>query len=554
METATASRQLPEAVPPVTGFSGLGENAALPAPGPYETPNPFPSYSQFTERLYRQNMFTMKLGLSNIEEALRLEGNPHHKHKRVFVAGTNGKGTISSALSNILCSGSEGSSSTTPSAKWKVGFFSSPHVIDFRERFRIDGVPVGEEVCHKIGVDVLTKYGGTGGNFAASLSPMKKLMGSSESNASTASPSIDGGGKPLPAEVVAAQENGNRPVLTFFELATLMAAKIFAQADVDVAIYEIGLGGRLDAVNGLRPPDLACFATMGFDHCAYLGDTIDRIAYEKFSVLPRYGRAVLGAQEYAEETLGVWRDFVGERQMVKTADLNKLAAGVESDADGEVTSAKPATPASPDDALDSVSEVFVTKSDKELAAFLGKKTLDRHICRHLRTAVVGSRIIAPDKTVEDIRKGLSCLHWPGRMETLEYGGRTFLVDAAHNADGVRSLTRSIKKRGLKVDRVLFGAMRDKDFSTMLGELKSLAFTEIYGCEIGNPRASKKADYDRVAGPDFFSFVGKAPEVLQKAVEGGSETEGVVLVCGSIYLIGEIYETMGVDAGSIWREP
>lgn len=195
METATASRQLPEAVPPVTGFSGLGENAALPAPGPYEAPNPFPSYSQFTERLYRQNMFTMKLGLSNIEEALRLEGNPHHKHKRVFVAGTNGKGTISSALSNILCSGSEGSSSTTMSSakKWKVGFFSSPHVIDFRERFRIDGVPVGEELCHKIGVEVLTKFGGTGGNFAASLSPMKKLIGSSESNASTASPSIDGG-------------------------------------------------------------------------------------------------------------------------------------------------------------------------------------------------------------------------------------------------------------------------------------------------------------------------------------------------------------------------
>ncbi|CAD7925595.1 unnamed protein product [Amoebophrya sp. A120] len=547
----------PEAVPPVTGFGDVQFSKET-SPravryhrgvSEYAPPVPFPTYEAFCDRLYKQNMFTMKLGLNNVEQALLLEGNPHLQHQRVFVAGTNGKGTVCSSLSNILTAGG-----------YKVGFFSSPHLIDFRERFRVNGVPVSTEMVHQIGVEIVAKYGGSGSEFStANLSPIRKRLSSANSSGSTtitSSPSsstlADGvqplHATPLPDEVTAALENGNRPVLTFFELATLIAVRVFAEAKVDVAIYEIGLGGRLDAVNGLRPPDLSLFATMGFDHMTYLGDTIGKIAYEKFSVMPRFGQAVLGEQEYEEETLQVWQEFVQNREMQTVVDMARDVGGPR----GGATSK-----------LDEVAEFIVSKSDEELSAYLSKPTLDRHICRHLRTAVAGSRILAPEIPETAIRQGLTNLYWPGRMETVVYKGQKFLIDAAHNIDGVRSLLRAlVARKRVRIRSVVFGAMRDKDFGAMLSELRQLN-APFYGVEIQNPRAARQSDYDRIAGvgENGFKAVGPLPQVLEEVLsmktapsvqEENGDLEDTILVCGSIYLIGELYSTMGIDAGSIWR--
>ncbi|CAD7965779.1 unnamed protein product [Amoebophrya sp. A25] len=642
-ETRGVSSPPVEAVPPVLGFRSLlspeQQNDPYFAPAldpsavvPFVAPDPLPDYEAFCTRFFRQNMFTMKMGLSNIEQALLLEGNPHLQHRRIFVGGTNGKGTVSAALSNIL-----------RAQGLKVGFFSSPHITDFRERFRINGVPVEQDVVHRIGVEVMVKFGGTGTDFNAECSAINPSTTSTDANSvndgSTRAVSSTGG--EVHPEVAHALGNGNRPVLTFFELATVMATKIFAAEKVDVAVYEIGLGGRLDAVNGLRPPDLCVFTTMGFDHTKYLGNSIEEIAFEKFSVIPRHARAVLGEQEYVDGTMDVWHRFLRERRVghaVSIADLLRDLNETNESVAGKKEAGYLLDPV--------VVENFFTGRER-MAEYLGKSWLDEHYARHLRTAIVSARLLLGDcgssqkvsaLSTEAISRGLKALHWPGRMESITWRGQHFLLDAAHNIDGIRLLTSAVEKRGLRIDAVLFGVMRDKDFVKMLSHLRS-AFGEetaessrpdvpFFGCEIDFPRAAKRADYEEVVGTSFFRTCGPSAKLLDEVLtvvtqqtSGGTNHEraaiigqkdlktapdgsnavgsvpeeqekfsteqlspsgtsgcstaadspgcnriaaqveakpvsgrpGTVLICGSIYLLGEIFRHMGADAGSIWRE-
>ena len=234
------------------------------------------------------------------------------------------------------------------------------------------------------------------------------------------------------------------PVLTYFELVTVMAAKIFAHYSVDCALYEIGLGGRLDAVNALSPPDLCVLATLGFDHMQYLGDTIEQITAEKAEIIPKGGRVVFGPQEY-EASEPVVERYVAERQAEMIRPERGVAEKLLLLHDGEEQIAGRAAAA------------VKAPPGGNIAFF------DAHILQHLDTAIAAARTFFPEVNIEDgdIVTGVSGLSWPGRMQDAWIRDKHFLLDAAHNTDGVRCLGKALEKRKLKIERVLFGTMRDK---------------------------------------------------------------------------------------------
>lgn len=207
-----------------------------------------------------------KEGLSNTHALDEHFGHPHQTFRTIHVAGTNGKGSCSHTLAAIL-----------QSAGYKVGLYTSPHLVDFRERIRVNGEPVSQEFV----IDFVENHR----SFFEPLHP------------------------------------------SFFELATAMAFLYFAQEKVDVAVIEVGLGGRLDCTNIIQP-DLGIITNISFDHVQFLGDTLEKIASEKAGIIKLHMPVVIG--ETTPETKMVFKEkaqqmqapifFAEEEQLLQAAE------------------------------------------------------------------------------------------------------------------------------------------------------------------------------------------------------------------------------------------
>ena len=212
------------------------------------------NYDQTIEYLYSSTPVFERVGASAYKEGLSNTialddhlGNPHRRYKTIHVAGTNGKGSTSHTLAAIL-----------QKAGYKVGLYTSPHLVDFRERIRVNGVAVSEEYV----VDFVKDNR----EFFEPLHP------------------------------------------SFFELTTAMAFKYFAEQKVDIAVIEVGLGGRLDCTNIISPV-LSVITNISFDHTGFLGDTLEKIAGEKAGIIKPNTPVVIG--EYTNETKPV---FIGKAE------------------------------------------------------------------------------------------------------------------------------------------------------------------------------------------------------------------------------------------------
>ena len=194
------------------------------------------------EQLYHLERFGIKLGLDNIRTLLSLIGDPHEGMKAVHVTGTNGKGSVSAYVASAL-----------RAAGYRTGLYTSPHLVRFNERIRVDGVPISDE-------DLLRLW--------EALQPAMRQM--------------DG------------ERAVNRP--TFFEVTTAMAFEYFREKAVDVAAVEVGMGGRFDATNG-RASRVAVIGRVGLEHTEHLGRTVDRIAREKAGIIKPSSRVVSVEQE-----------------------------------------------------------------------------------------------------------------------------------------------------------------------------------------------------------------------------------------------------------------
>jgi len=405
----------------------------------------------------------IKLGLERTRSLLAALGDPQFQIPCVLVAGTNGKGSVSALLASIA-----------KAAGYKVGLYTSPHLETVEERLRIDGRAIPPE----------------------RLSPLLESL-----------------------LETAQRVEGTSP--TYFEILTLAAFQWFSEEEVDLAVIEVGLGGRLDATN-LCEPILSLITSIGFDHQEYLGDTLDSIAREKAGIL-RLNRPALAWIEEEEPAQAVRNEAEA-----KGAELHFAQDEVKVESE-ESRGWKGAR-----------YELLTNKEEYELeVALLGK-----HQANNLGLAVRAAEVLAElgfakiDKAA--IEGGAARCRWPGRLEVVELGdGRRVVLDAAHNGAGAATLDQFLKGVG-ETATILFGVLADKDVDEMLRHLVPHAEAFVVTTP-PNPRAldpEEVAKRIRAAGGAEIP-IETEPEpgkALDAALARGS---GLTVACGSIYLLGEI---------------
>jgi dihydrofolate synthase/folylpolyglutamate synthase len=401
----------------------------------------------------------MKLGLEAMDAVCARLSRPERRFPSVLVGGTNGKGSTAATLAAIAaCAG------------LRTGLYTSPHLLDVTERIRIGwrDVEPGE---------------------------------------------LDGA---LGAVFAAADEAPGVP-LTYFEALTAAAFLIFADSKVELAVLEVGLGGRLDATN-VADPRVSVVTSIGFDHMTDLGPTLESIAREKAGIF-RWRRPALARASRPEalEALGEASDAAGAFWHDAQAELK--VSRVETDLTG--TRFGLATPV----------RMYALETPLPGA----------HQCWNTALAVRAAELLAPEMprlTAVACAMGVRSVVWPGRLERFAASGRTILLDGCHNSEGAAALARFLEDAGLsgRADLV-FGAMADKDVEGIAAELfprvRSVLLTPA-----GTERAAGLAELARRVGavsPGVSACDSLAAALEQLLARGGSEP---IIVAGSLYLVGE----------------
>jgi dihydrofolate synthase / folylpolyglutamate synthase len=394
----------------------------------------------------------MRPGLERIETLLDALGNPEQRYTLVQVGGTNGKGSTAAMLAAIL-----------KAAGRRVGLYTSPHLVSFRERIRVDGEAIAED-------DVADGYDAL-------------------------------------ATLVA------RVDATMFEATTALALDHFARQAVDVAVLEVGLGGRLDATT-VGVPAASVIARIDLDHQEVLGPTLAAIAREKAAII-RAGVAIASAQ--APEAEAVLLERAAATGVPLLIEGRELAVRVSArDLAGQTLD------------LAGPGWRLANAHIPLLGTFQPSNAL-------LATAAAHALGIAPDA----IRAGLARARWPGRFEVLRYRDRHVVLDGAHNPAGARALAASLTEWfGDAAVTLIFGALRDKDAAGMLAPLAARARRVILTAS-SSPRAASPAALRASvgAGPERVETVASAAEALGVA-EAAPRTP-ILCVAGSLSLVGDV---------------
>jgi dihydrofolate synthase / folylpolyglutamate synthase len=410
-------------------------------------------------------------------------GSPELRFPAVLVAGSNGKGSTAALLAAMGAA-----------AGYRTGLYTSPHLETVEERLRIDGRAVGGE---RLG-DLLE-------------------------------------------EVVACAERrlGHSP--TYFEAVTAAAFLWFAAERVELAVVEVGLGGRLDATNVCEPV-LSLITSISLEHRELLGDTPAAIAREKAGIM-RAGRPALSWVE-DREAAGALREVAAE-----------LGASLHA-AESEVTIA--GTVALAADGAGGWEGQKVTLVTPLARRELRIGLLGRHQAHNLALAVRAAELLAgsgfPRLDERALAAGAAACRWPGRGEVVPLpGGRRVLLDAAHNAEGAAALGELLAEIGPRTGSLdlIFGVLGDKDAGEMLDRLAPLARNVVF-TTVPTPRARAAAELPallRTARPGKSALVEAEPAAaLDRALALGADT---LVACGSIFLVGELRrllrERFGVPA-------
>lgn len=405
----------------------------------------------------------MHLGLHRIAAMMEAFDNPHERYPVLHIAGTNGKGSVAAMSESIL-----------RAAGWKTGLYTSPHLERLHERIRVRGRDIPAQ------------------KFAAVA---ERILGKEE-------------------EMVAHRELDIR--LTFFELLTACAFLHFAEERVDVAVIEVGLGGRLDATNIVHSQ--ACIITgISYDHQDLLGWTLEKIAREKAGIIKARTPVISGCR-------------VPEAQRVIRTRARRLGAPLtEIDRDFLIRVTAERGP-------------FFTidlQTPKRVVRRLSLPLAGLHQVRNAAMAVAGVEALESlAVTGAHIRRGLARTRWRGRLDEYLATRRT-LLDGAHNPEGAQAL-RDYLVRYEKGDiHLVLGALQDKD----VGEIGRLLFPQALSIHLTPVANSRTADPAMIAArhPRFRRRMQLHPDAgaaLRAAWKTCSPT-GLVVVTGSLYLVGEL---------------
>jgi dihydrofolate synthase/folylpolyglutamate synthase len=421
-------------------------------------------------------------GLSRMRALLRELGNPERACPSIIVAGTNGKGSTSSTLASIL-----------NASGYRTALYTSPHLVELRERWMIGGSMISSEM---LGIAI------------------EKLR-------------------------VAADRAGIVP--TYFEALTLLAFIAFADAKCEVMVLEVGMGGRLDATNVVRP--LAALITpIGFDHTEYLGTTIRQIAGEKAGVIHR-GAIVLTSND-DPRVLGVLRHraamFGNPFHVVTTTHATPLAG------DFQQRNAALAVRAA-----EELRSLLPTRSAGGPPA--GPPPARRHVAENRQRVAGGpadepSALRAAQITSESIELGVATTRWRGRLEKIERGGKTIWIDGGHNGHAIAAIVPFIAQHVPAPRLLVFGIMSDKNVAEVTSALFPL-FDAIIATEPYPPRSELASRLVSLAGDR-----GVAESDPRTAFERALATDyQSIVIAGSLYLAGAAIEFFSRGGAETRRE-
>ena len=407
------------------------------------------------------NIDVMRFGLEAISELLSRMGNPQNSFLSVLIAGTNGKGSTAAMLASIL-----------QQAGLKVGLYTSPHLIDFRERIVINGVKISRK---------------------------------------------DWGG--LLAEI---KDHTVQPV-TYFECLTAAAFLYFSRRKVDIAVLEVGLGGRLDATN-ICQPLVSVITNIALEHTAYLGKTLEAIAREKAGIIKKNGVCVTAATQ--RKVIDVFNGICHKQQ----AGLLRLGIDFKIKIHRD----------------ESISYEGQNRKINRLTVPLrGPHQLSNAA---LALAVIeilekkGYRI-----NDQAVQKGLAQTRWEARLEVLR-PSPLFLLDGAHNPAGIASLCHVVGKdfSGRRLI-LIFSALADKDYRRMMRKIAPLAhqiFLPLLKTKRAVPPTVLAAFLESLGCPALISDSITAS--IRQALQSAGEND-LILACGSLYLAGEVKTDISSNA-------
>jgi dihydrofolate synthase / folylpolyglutamate synthase len=421
------------------------------------------------ERLFALETFGIKLGLQNITRLCEALGHPECSFRSLHVAGTNGKGSVTAMAHTAL-----------EAAGVRAARYISPHLTDLSERFVLGGAAVDAATLHAVASDVLACADHLRAQGVLTVPP------------------------------------------TFFEGTTAIAFELFRRARIDVAVIEVGLGGRFDATNVITPV-AGAITTIGFDHQQHLGHTLEAIAFEKAGIIKPGMTVVTGP--LLPPARAVLQAVAGEQG----------AHLIEADRDVQVDAAME----------DGRARVTIRTADGSYGPVLLALRGEHQIANAVVTVRLLETARAHGVAMTDaaIAHGLGHTEWPARLEllTLE-NGRRVLLDAAHNADGARALAAYLHRWHPERPALVISIMRDKDVDEILEHLLPVT-SDVFVTEAPSARVmpaaelAKRADrvrFDRGVEQSVTVVIDPAA-----AVEQALDRADTVCVAGSIFLAGSV---------------
>lgn len=439
-------------------------------------------YASVTEYLYALKAGGVKFGIDRMRRLSDALGHPERTYPVIHVAGTNGKGSVAAMLESIW-----------RAAGWHTGLYTSPHLVKLGERVQVDRQLLSE-------AEIVA--------YAQELQPVAAR-----------------------AAVFAADEHA-----TFFEFMTAMAFLQFQRKRVHLAIVEVGMGGRLDATNVVQP-EVSVITSIGLDHCAELGGTVELIAREKAGIIKSGRPVVIGRM-----TAGA------ERVIREVAAANGAPVHSVREAFGESPDSYPVTNLEGDcQRWNAATAVLATRVFTErIADSAGWNAASGRV-----QSVPGGH--APPSEA-DIASGLAQVNWPGRWQRLSVGGRAVILDASHNPEGAEMLERSLKRLVVETGRqpvIVAGA---------LGEFRARALLEVVLRHARELHLVTPQQARATSAEDMLALV---PTALRHSVRTGElgrifpdattctlGGEGdTVVVTGSIYLLGEVLARLEPGRGA-----
>ena len=422
------------------------------------------NYKETLEYLYNSTPVFEHVGASAYKEGLQNTlaldehfGHPHLKFRTIHIAGTNGKGSCSHTIASIL-----------QEAGYKVGLYTSPHLVDFRERIKVNNVCISEKE--------VIQFVASERDFFEPLHP------------------------------------------SFFELTTAMAFQYFEKEHVDIAVIEVGLGGRLDCTN-IITPILSIITNISFDHTQFLGDTLEKIAAEKAGIMKRGIPVVIG--EYNDETKSVFE--------VRAKEL-----------DAPITFAQDSNRIMSSEAIENGGRKYTTADGNSFVGELGGDYQEKNTrtvleaCRILRDM----RIINDEKHIyEGIKKVCSNTGLLGRWQKISEKPLT-VCDTGHNVAGWEYLSEQIKRQRCKTRRIIFGMVDDKDINSVMSLLPKDA--EYYFTQASCKRALNSLTVASIA--ESHGITGKSyNNVVEAYLQARKEADkdDFIFIGGSSYIVADL---------------